>query len=115
MTGVTDATCCSWFAYPARSRRVHWLTVTERRSLAGHWAHREPAPHGEMAVWAKPGRVSIGAFEGTSPCDRGGLRPAHRQANAPAGGAGAIRGSLRSTALVAVVDLRREPVADDPA
>jgi hypothetical protein len=39
---------------------------------------------------------------------------AHRQANAPAGGAGAIRGSLGSTALVAVVELRREP-ADDSA
>jgi hypothetical protein len=37
---------------------------------------------------------------------------AHRQAIAPAGGAGAIRGSLGSTALVAVVELRREPAGD---
>lgn len=39
---------------------------------------------------------------------------AHGLANAPAGVAGAIRGSLRSTALVAVADPRREP-AEDPA
>jgi len=37
------------------------------------------------------------------------------QANAPAEVAGAIRGSLGSTALVAVVELRREPVADESA
>ena len=36
------------------------------------------------------------------------------QANAPAGTAGAVRRSLGSAALVAVVEARREPVADDP-
>jgi hypothetical protein len=33
----------------ACSREVHWVAGLGVR--AGHWAHAEPAPHGEPVVW----------------------------------------------------------------
>jgi hypothetical protein len=34
---------------------VHW--VSGLGVTPGHWAHREPAPHGEPAVWLLSGRL----------------------------------------------------------
>lgn len=36
----------------ACSREVHW--VPGLGITAGHWAHREPAPHGAPVVWTAP-------------------------------------------------------------
>jgi hypothetical protein len=38
---------------------VHW--VSGLGVSPGHWAHREPAPHGEPAIEAPRARFSIGA------------------------------------------------------